>query len=563
MACCLSEVHEITTRSMMRLASRFLPALLLVASAVGAAAQQNTSTTRFPLPALPQAGSTWSSARTLDGNPGDSTLDLVFLQGEQASFVLNPFSHGPVWIGEVNSTPAIEVGVLEDPAQQADRILVLTQAGLELYEWGPHATGAFTGGFLPLAGWAGATAMWVREGEVGPLVLGLAADGTTLLRARPVSGSLQSLASVPVPAGIIDVACLDLDGDASDEYGVLTTSSLQMLESDGTVLSAFPTVGVSEFLLELGDPSDPVLGVHLFAPLWGGFHLLTLDLWGYRGYLQAPELGWSRGGAGDDNGDGNLDAVLIERATASIQAGDRKANWVRVAANGSLVQSSQSIEFTCDHPQETALPPQMVTTGDFDNDGDQDAAFFAVDEGLLHLAENQSVLAVEQLVQVLGCEVSDQEGITSMDFELRWGTSALDQMKPSDLLMEVWAQPEGPSTHFLKTKVDVETQPVPTWDPVHEQWVFFSGHVDFDATGYDPTYIVRVDLTPARTELSVTTRVGPTRSVFWSPDENTRNSLPSLLSDLIAGGNDPTNTTRVTSGAGGGSVPPSGGPPGT
>ncbi len=369
---------------------------------------------RWGLPMFSESTATYSrlaGARVTD----DSELDLVAIRtsagGKQVVYFPGPMRHATrlVVAEDVVDAVALATGGARDP------IVVLTDTELAAHRC-PSA-GNELEQVSSLSSWAGVTSLHAGELADGtPVVLGIGANGTALLRATWDGSELDALASLTVPQGITRIATMNWDGAGEVELVVQAGSWLYVLRwSDLVGQAAFPfdDTHVFRFTVSRGTGTSQHDRDLLACYGWyqGQYQLLgvaggtvpLLALVPMPAGFVASDL--TAGELDGPNASPRLDEILL--ACGGDTTGQHaKVLVVRRVDTTSMMSASLEV---AEMVQGTALPDApiaAVAAADFDGDGDGD------------------LIGVQSAAQIMQVFAGDAAPRTRVESELALDSSA-------------------------------------------------------------------------------------------------------------------------------------------
>lgn len=258
---------------------------------------------------------------------GDYTDDChghaILIHNQQAYLAFSPASHSSMTLvaagWQVNG-----VATLPQPGTyDADRLLGIGPAGLTFGQY--DGEGVFSWSVLSAGNWANGVAIECAGSTNSALVVGLAANRTTLGVAGVSGGVVGGQLWVNQGATVRQFVLFDWNQDGAMEVGVLTASSLRILDTTLTPLVTLPGGGGAIARLRNAGGADNLAWVR---PAGRGNHdLVVLSPGGASAPLRLalplatgvndtfPLVGIA---GSDVNGDGRDDVAIAQNATSQI-----------------------------------------------------------------------------------------------------------------------------------------------------------------------------------------------------------------------------------------------------
>ncbi len=286
-------------------------------------------------------------------------------------------------------------GPSTDPLEQ--QLFAVGPGGLQVVNWDMPSKAfevrdVFASGTQARTDWLGATRL--RKGDLdgdGRVdLVGVAADGKTLLDARSTAAGFVPMPgtpmATPVVGSILDLTVVDGNGNGSGEIALVATTGIHWFGSTGTQLLTVPgthTFGEIETVSIEGSNHQLVAVLQRTAPstdrLWiveGVQHTVVQD-------LDVSALDAARLVGGLYDGDRSTDLAITSRL------GDEVSVLIQRPTGYSLGGTSRrQVQITNPPNQATRAP---VALSDQDNDGDCDLAYVNAAKASVFMAKNDEV----------------------------------------------------------------------------------------------------------------------------------------------------------------------------
>ncbi|MFO1051600.1 MAG: hypothetical protein U1F36_05260 [Planctomycetota bacterium] len=288
-------------------------------------------------PPPPYDGYTRVDACDVDG---DLRADVIALRdGTLSGFRSAVVTRQPLGFQTASGFYAHDFAASDATPQAPTRIYVVGNDGLHVDEY--QASSGSMSDTLALTGaWVGAQRVLCAEVDGGRALVGVHADGHTLLYATDVAGTVSAVGTLSLSSAVVDLALLDWQGNGSVSVAVATAADGLLLVPPSGTATQLATSAMGSFLAPLhkGDAADRLCWLH---PVTGGFALKVFRQGGSEDDVSLSSIDDPSGMAcADLDADGLSDCMITQRASfdavvllRQTDSGSPATEWFADTAN--------------------------------------------------------------------------------------------------------------------------------------------------------------------------------------------------------------------------------------
>lgn len=337
---------------------------------------------------------------------GDLQLDAIVLQGTVPVVGYGPAVHEafvelPVDANDFDVVPRAG-------GRDADELVVVNDAGVTAWRFD------YAGGTVPWAStlvragaWRDARAVRVADldGDGQLDLVGLAADGRTLLLLRSAYGTPVPLPAVDVGEDVLALAVCDWEGDGADEVAVVTPSGLAVLRSGGAVVGAAPLALERAFAVAFRQAGYAAERLALLVRSSGASSdsLVVVDATGVEPPLDLGALDAYAASAGDIGRDGDDDLMVAHQSAQTLLELRNQSDGLPpgTAPTFALGPQASALVPYATSPQPDAGQLGWPCLADFWGDGDDDVLVPFQEGAQLALLQNRVVTLAQHQLRLL------------------------------------------------------------------------------------------------------------------------------------------------------------------